>query len=467
MGPSAVRTVEHAEAVVTASLARAVRGRTRPFFRISNRMSKSLGFWSTWSLVVGAMIGSGVFLLPAVLAPYGSFSLAGWAVAATGTLFVALSLGSLARRIPRTGGPYVYTRAAFGDLPAFLIAWGYWIAVWSAVAALAVAFSGYMSVFIPSFASVPAAGAGGAIAILWLLTGVNTFGIRAVGFVQLATTLIKLLPLLLIAGLGFVFGDVTAIRATNPDNEPLGLLVAGLAALTMWAYVGMETATVPAEDVLAPERTIPRALVLGTLTATAVYVLATVGVMALVPAPELGQSSSPFADAAGVLFGPNGAILMGLAALVSIAGALNAAVLVCGQIPRAAARDGLFPARFGRLNSNDAPSVALFVSAGLSSVLILMNYSRGLVAAFTTLILLSTLTTLAPYAVSAAADLTLQRRDIRQGEPVQWQAIVVAAIALAFSVFAMIGAGIEVLAYGVVLLLAGLPMYMWLKKGTP
>ncbi len=422
-------------------------------------MAKSLGFWRTWALVVGTMIGSGVFLLPAVLAPYGSFSLIGWIVAATGTLFIALSLGALARRIPRIGGPYAYTRAAFGDLPGFLIAWGYWISVWSAMAAIAVAFSGYMSVFIPVLSSVPAAGAMAAVAVIWLFTGINLAGVRTVGIVQLATTFLKLLPLLAVAAAGFLAGNVTTLPATNPEVEPLPLLVAGVAMLTMWAYVGVEAATIPAEDIVAPQHTIPRALVLGTLTATAVYILATLGVMALVPTAELAESSSPFADAASAVFGTWGARLIGVGALVSIVGSLNSNILLSGQMPRAAALDGLFLARFKRLNSNGVPAFGLLVSAGLASALIAMNYSKGLVAAFELLILLSTLTTLIPYASSAASDLVLQRR----AGTTRWPSVAVAALALAFSLFAIIGSGGQVVGYGLILLAAGLPVYFWAR----
>ena len=429
-------------------------------------MSKSLGFWRSWALVVGTMIGSGVFLLPAVLAPYGSFSLLGWIVAATGTLFIALSLGALARRIPKIGGPYAYTRVAFGDLPAFLIAWGYWISVWSGSAAIAVAFSGYMSVFIPALASIPVAGAVGAIAVIWLFTGINIVGVRTAGIVQLATTLLKLLPLFAIAAAGLIAGDVTSIPATNPENEPFPLLIAGMAMLTMWAYVGMEAATIPAEDVIAPERTIPRALVTGTLTATAVYILATLGVMALVPTASLATSASPFADAASTLVGPWGAKLIGVGAIVSIVGALNSNILLGGQMPRAAALDRLFLARFERLTPNGTPAFGLLVSAGLASALIVMNYTKGLVAAFELMILLSTLTTLIPYAASAAADLVLQKRA--GSATIRWRAVAVAIGALLFSVFAIIGSGLEVVGYGSMLLAAGLPVYFWVtRKGQP
>ena len=159
-------------------------------------MRRSLGFWRSWALVVGIMIGNGIFMLPAVLAPYGSLSLLGWIFAGGGTLFIALMLGSLARRIPKLGGPYAYTRTAFGDLPGFLVAWGYWIAIWSAVAAGAVAFTGYFGLFVPQVTTEPIIGGVAALVIIWLITGVNVAGVKSAGIVQLVTTLLKLLPLI-------------------------------------------------------------------------------------------------------------------------------------------------------------------------------------------------------------------------------------------------------------------------------
>lgn len=426
-------------------------------------MKRSLGFWRSWALVVGIMIGNGIFMLPAVLAPYGSLSLLGWIFAGGGTLLVAVMLGSLARRIPKLGGPYAYTRTALGDLPGFLVAWGYWIAVWSATAAGAVAFAGYLGVFVPGVATDPVLGALTALAVIWVMTGINVAGVKTAGIVQLVTTLLKLLPLFLIAGTGLLVGDVTAVPAANPHDQSIPVLIASLVILTMWAYVGVECVTVPADDVVNPEKTIPRALVAGTLTVTAVYIIATYGVMALVPNADLAVSTSPFADAASIIFGPWGAGLVAFGAIISIAGSLNGNILVGGMMPRAIALDRLFPARFGDLNSAGAPGFALTVSGLLSSALIVMNYSRGLVAAFEVLILLSTLTTLLPYAASAVSELVLQKRDADEGGW-NWAAVSVAAGALGFSLFAIVGSGLEVAALGLILLAAGLPIYFWLTR---
>jgi basic amino acid/polyamine antiporter, APA family len=430
-------------------------------------MRRSLGFWRSWALVVGIMIGNGIFMLPAVLAPYGSLSFVGWIFAGGGTMFIALMLSSLARRIPKLGGPYIYTRTAFGDLPSFLVAWGYWISTWSGVAAGAVAFTGYFGVFVPQVSMEPIAGAVTSLAIIWLITGINVAGVKSAGIVQLATTLLKLLPLFLVAGSGLLLGDITNIHATNPNNEAFPLLIARLIMLTMWAFVGFEGVTIPADDVIEPEKTIPRAMIAGNLTTTVVYIIATYGVMALIPCAELATSTSPFADAASLIFGPWGAGLVAIGAIISIIGSLNGIILVGGMMPRAIAVDKLFPSPFAKLNTVGAPAFALIVSGLLSSALVVMNYTKGLVAAFETLILLSTLTTLLPYAASALSDVALQKRDAAVGKVKNWKSLSIAVGALAFSLFAIVGSGLEVAVYGLILLVAGLPIYYRLRRRDP
>ena len=422
-------------------------------------MTKTLGFWRCWALVVGSMIGNGVFLLPALLAPYGTYSLLGWLCAGLGTLFIAFTLGGLARMMPRLGGPYAYSRAAFGDTTGYLVGWGHWVSYVTATSAGAVAFTGYLAFFIQPLSDNPLLSGLTAVSIIWLITLVNLRGVRDVGVVQLATTIVKLLPLLLVALGGFLIGDITAVEARNPEQLSMPAMIATLVMITMWAYVGIENVTIPADDVIEPRKTIPRALIVGALSATVVYVLATSGAMALVPADVLAASTYPFADAASVLVGASGAALVSAGALVSIAGALNGNVLATAQLSRAIAKDDLFPTVFEPLNTSGVPASGLIVSSLLATVLIGMNYTRGLVAAFELLILVSTLATLLPYAVSALAAIALRRAPgTGEIEATEGPATVVALIALLFSLFAIAGSGWDVALYGLGLLLLGLPV---------
>ena len=427
-------------------------------------MQRSFGFWRSWALVVGSMIGNGIFLLPAVLAPYGSLSVLGWLFSGIGTLLIAFMLGTLAKRNPKLGGPYAYTHMAFGDLPSFFVGWGHWVSYCSATAVGGIAFVAYLGFFIPQLVETPAMGAIIALAVIWIVTALNISGTKSAGIFQLITTVLKLLPLFLIAGGGVLLGDVGGIPASNPHNESPVILMSGLVILTMWAFVGVENVTIAADEVIEPEKTIPRALLVGTLTAVAFYITATLGVMALVPQAELAQSSSPFADAAVVLFGNWGGALVAGGAIVSIVGALNGNVLTSGMLPRAIALDKLFPMRFANLNKAGSPVFSLVVAAAIASLLIVMNYTKGLLAAFEMLIILSTLTTLLPYAASALSEFVLQKRDAAQGKGVSYKTLIIALGALLFSLFAIVGSGLDVAAYGLVLLAAGYPIYRLQKR---
>jgi APA family basic amino acid/polyamine antiporter len=232
----------------------------------------------------------------------------------------------------------------------------------------------------------------------------------------------------------------------------------------MWAYVGIENVTIPADDVIKPRQTIPRALIAGAISATLVYVIATMGVMALVPQSQLVESTSPFADAAVRVVGDWGASFVAIGALISIVGALNGNILATGMLGRAIALDALFPHRFERMNNAGAPVSSLVVSSILASLFIGMNYTRGLVAAFELLILLSTLTTLLPYALATLAEIVLQFRDRREGIDMSRVSLVIAIGAFMFSLFAIVGSGLEIAAYGSILLLAGVPVYLLTGK---
>lgn len=410
------------------------------------------------------MIGNGIFLLPAVLAPYGSLSTLGWIFSGLGTLLIAFMLGNLASRNPKLGGPYAYTHMAFGDLPSFFVGWGHWVSYCSATAVGGIAAVAYLSFFIPQLMEIPVYGALTSLALIWIVTALNISSTKSAGIFQLVTTVLKLLPLFVIAGGGVILGDVASIPANNPKNESVPLLISGLVILTMWAFVGVENVTIAADEVIDPKKTIPRALIAGALTAVAFYIAATLGVMALIPADELAQSSSPFADAATVLLGTWGGGLVAIGAIVSIVGALNGNVLASGMLSRAIAVDKLFPARFAKLTKAGSPAFSLTVAACIASVLIVMNYTKGLLAAFEMLIVLSTLTTLLPYAMSSLAELVLQRRDVGAGGSSNIRQLAIAIGALAFTLFAIVGSGLLIASYGLILLAAGYPIYRMQKK---
>jgi APA family basic amino acid/polyamine antiporter len=414
------------------------------------------------ALVVGNVVGSGVYLLPASLAPFGPSGLVAWLPVAAGALLLAVVFAALARAFPREGGPYAFTREAFGERAAFVVAWSYWVSVWVGNAALATAGVSYASALLPGLAATPGASAASAVAAVWVFTLVNAFGIRAAGWVQAVTTVLKLLPLAAVAAAGALALPRVGTAALADAPLTPGSVTAA-ATLALWALVGFEAATVPAEKVEDPARTVPRATIAGTALSAVFCSLACAAVLVLVPAGELAASTAPLADAARRLWGDAAAAAVAGLAAVSAFGALNGWILLQGELPWAMARDGLLPRALARESGRGVPATALFGTSVLASAVLLVNAHRGAAQVFTAMILLSTIANLVVYLACSAALLALARRGRSFGRrpgPV----VAAAALGAAFSAWAIAGAGREAVLSGAALLLAGLPLHAWTRR---
>ncbi len=419
-----------------------------------------LGFWAATSMVTGNMIGSGIFLLPASLAVFGGISLAGWLFSTAGSILLALVFAGLARQVRGSGGPYLYTRAGFGEVPGFLVAWGYWISIVATNAAIAIALVSYLSVLWPALTNHAGWSTLVTLGFVWLLVAVNIRGIREAGNVQLVSTVLKILPLLAVGAVGLFYLEPAHFQPWNLSDQSAFSAVTATAALTVWAFLGLESANIPASEVEDSVLNVPRAAVAGTVIAAVVYIPGTIAVMGLISPAELAQSNAPFADAAALLWGPWGYYLIGAGAIISCFGALNGWTLCLGQIPMAAAADDLFPKFFGEKSSTGTPAKGIVVSSIFVSLLVLMNASESLVNQFTHVILLATLAALLPYLLCSLARLTIA---IKTGEPLSFLDVLVSLLAAAFSIWAIMGTGMETIYWGAFLLMLGLPVHVWVK----
>lgn len=424
-----------------------------------SKTTRQIGIVTTTALVIGNMVGSGIFLLPASLAPYGIYSLWGWILSTLGALLLAWVFSSLSRRVSRAGGPYAYPREAFGDFGGFLIAWIYWLSILGTNAAIAVAFASYLVPFFPALHASPLLGGLAAIVATWFLTAINIWGVHAAGKVQVITVILKLSPLLALAAAGIFYFNPHIMAAGHSTASPAASINTA-AAFTMWAFLGLECATVPAGHVRNASKTIPRATMLGTIIAAVFYIASTTVIMGIIPSTSLAHSNAPFADAAKLIWGSWAGYLIAGAALVSCFGALNGWILMQGQLPQAVARDGLFPKVLAKESRFGTPAVALIVSSVLATLLILANYSHGLVAMFNVIILLTTFFTLVPYLFCAMAEIVLARRHGRESRA-PWRNVVLASLAFAFALWAAAGTGKDSIYWGGLLLLAGIPVYVW------
>lgn len=426
-----------------------------------SQSKKKLGLWTSTSLVAGNMIGAGVFLMPAALATYGSISLIGWLVATIGAFLLAKVFSNLSKLMPQAnGGPYAFSYKGFGDFTGFLVAWGYWISIWTANAAITVSLISALSTFFPILASNAIAAVLTGLGSIWLLTWINTLGIITSGKLQLVTTLLKIIPLLLVGFVGLFYMRTSNFLPFNSTSGNSFSAITATATLTFFSFLGLECATVPSGSVLNPEKTIPRATMFGTGLVAVIYIVSSISIMGMIPANVLQHSVTPFADAAAIIWGNSARYWVSAGVAIAAFGALNGWILIQGQLPAAIAKDHLFPSIFGKENKRGAPATGILISSILVSVLMMMNYSKSLAEQFKFLILMSTFTVLLPYLFCSAAYIIIRMQQQIKGK---WlQAVLLALLAFAFSLWAIAGAGQETVYWGFIFLIAGTPFYVWI-----
>ena len=408
---------------------------------------RQLGFWMTWSVVVGTMIGSGIFMLPASLAPFGPNAIAGWLVSGLGAVALAYSIGRLART--GGGGIQSYIAQAFGPFVAFLATFAFWISTWAALAAVSVAGSAAVGRLVPALSSDTSV-ALVAVGILLAFQATNALGARSTGRLAVVAALLKILPLIAVLVVLVqveVGGEPMAALAPMPltlDN------IAAASAITLFAMLGFENAAAPVDKVKDPGRTIPRAMVGGTAFVALLYLLVSGAILLLLPVDVANNSNSPFADAIGRGWGGIGVTLAALGIAVSAAGYVNANVLVCGELGYSMALRGEMPAFLARTIGENTPLNAQLLGTALSSALILSNMSKGTADLFTFMALLTACATLWLYLAASLAALKQRPSGV---------ALAAVVAALAFTLFAFYGSGWEANLWSLALLATGAIVY--------
>jgi len=426
-----------------------------------------MGIWMCTALVLGNIIGTAVFMLPVALAPYGLNSVPAWLFTAAGAMMLAYVFARLARDLPESGGPFAYTRAAFGPFAGFVVAWGYWISIWVGNAAISTGSVAYMGAVVPELTATPQASAFAAVALIWLFTAINLLGVRSMGTVQVVTSALKLVLLVAVIGLGalLLLRDPAPISTAMSATHFEFTAITAAATLTLWAMLGLESATVPADKVENPERNIPRATLLGTGLAALISLLACGIVQVLIPAEELAQSTAPFAEVIRVLLGDGAAIALAVFATISGLGALNGWTMLQAELPAAMAKSGVFPPVFASVSSRNVPVFGLVFTSTLASALVLANSSRTLASLYTFMILISTSATLVLYLAVALAAIRLQRAGrVRPTAAGAGLLLACGTLGALYSIWTLVGAGGEAFAWCLALLAAGVPVYWWQRR---
>ncbi|MDC0668754.1 APC family permease [Nannocystis radixulma] len=421
-------------------------------------MVRGLGLVATTALVVGNMIGSGIYVIPSSLAETaGPLGLVAWAINAAGYLCLTAVFADLGGAYPVSGGLQAFARRAFGDLVGLEVGFLYWLCAVIGNAAFLTAFVGYLAVLWPA-AGDPLVAFAVSQALLWALTLTNAVGVRAGGAIQVVTTICKLTPLVLLSVALWPLASLEHVQPFAPRGW--GSLLPAV-SLVSWLFVGMESVTVPAEEIRGAGRTIRRSVYIGFSLTCAVYLLVLGSLSLAVPADLLAKSASPLADVAAHHFGPTAATLVTIGALVSVAGILNGWVLVTSRMAHATARDGLAPRALAVLHPRfGTPTRALVLTALLSGALVGLYFSGTTLEIYNFIALLSTATALVAVGAACAAQMVLMRREPDRFTPAQrrrgpWTA----AIGLAVVVLMIAGSGADIVALTAGCVLLPLPYW--------
>jgi arginine:ornithine antiporter/lysine permease len=434
--------------------------------------SRKLGLGALSAVVIGSMIGSGVFSLPQNMAA-GAGPLAiiiGWGISGVGILALAFVYQGLATRKPALdAGPYAYAKAGFGPFIGFNSAWGYWLSAWIGNVSYVVVMFSALSYFFPAF------GQGntwqailGASIVLWLIHALILSGVRQAAIVNLITTIAKLAPIVLFIAIAIVAFkiDIFSLDFSGAGNVKLGSVLSQVKStmlVTLWVFIGIEGASVVSGRA-ARRKDIGLATMTGFLTCLALYALVSLLALGIMTQPELAALKNP--SMAGVLehiVGPWGAVVINVALVVSVLGAFLAWTLLAAEVPHVAARDGTLPRFFGGENKQGAPATSLWITNGLVQVFLIVAFFAN--STYQSLFSIASVAILVPYVFSGvyAAKLAITGEAYREGES-RARDFVAGAVATIYGIWLVYAAGPAYLFMAAMLYAPGIVVYVIARR---
>ncbi|MGD0979616.1 MAG: amino acid permease [Candidatus Bathyarchaeia archaeon] len=425
------------------------------------KLQSQLTLFDVTNLVVGAIIGADIYVASQFGARYlGPFSLVVWVIAGAMAIVIALCFAQCASLLPKVGGPYAYAKEAWGPFLGFIVGWSLWLAEWVSLAVFPVAFVQYLTFFLPNMGIILQIIIKG-LFVLFLIAS-NIFGVRAAGRMNDVLTIVKLAPLILFAAIGLLFVIVhPAIAASNfSPLLPNGLGSFGLAlVLIFWAYAGFEISTIPAEEIKDAKKTIPRAIVLGIAIVTVFYLVTNVLLFAVRPAAQLMNDNAPMVAATQTALSWNhplllvGVAIVGIGALISVAGSDESGMIGTSRLGYALAADGLFPSVFAKIHPKfKTPYLGIIIQA--VTALIAAVYGSLAILIATSVFLLGV-----AYLATALSVFWLRKKC--PGTQSRWEATpVIPILGIIFSVVLIVLCGIGQILTGIVMLAVGIPIYI-------
>ena len=422
-------------------------------YNIDNKIE----FRESITLVIGNMIGAGIFMLPISLSEYGSISIFGWIISGLIAIVLAKIFKKLSKKYPGESGPFTYTNIFFGEFIAFVVVWGYWVSILLLNASLAIAVTSYSTVFIPELAN-QYYNISFSIFIIFIISIIGYKGIRGIGNFQFYTTVIKIIPLILTVIIGFLFFNIENFFPLNISTETDFKAITISTTLTFFAFLGIESATVPEDKIKNPIENVSKATSYGVGFTFILYILSTIALIGILSPEQIQDSNAPFADAGGVIFGDYARYIMAFFAIVSALGCLNGWTLLQIELPKNLSKNNLFPEVFSKENSNKVPISGLIISNIIVVGLISMNYSKDLSNIFTYLILTSTFCTLILYLLLTIGEIVLifkNKKYLRTN--------FISIPVFLFLIWMIIGVGYDSILLGLLLLSISIPIYFYQK----
>ncbi|MBW6410575.1 APC family permease [Clostridium weizhouense] len=429
----------------------------------NNNMKKEISLFMATMLVCGNMIGSGVFMLPATLAQVSGplATIIAWIITTIGSILIAISFANLGSKYPSTGGAYQYTKEAFGEFTGFLSAWLYWNGSWIGNAAIIVALSSYSKAFIPQLQN-PIASIIYTSVILWIFTILNIVGVKEAGKFQTFATIFKIVFFSVFIVSAFLNFDKINLMPLIPEGKSLETIPLA-ATSTLWAFVGLESSTVTAGEIKNPETNVRKSTIYGMIIASVIYFLISIGCMGAMSNLELATSTAPLTDILTNILGNSVGKFLTVSVVICILGTTIGWLLSTARVSYAAGEDGVFPKFFGKLHPKyGTPINSLIIGSVLVNALLIMNYQKSMVSAFTFITILATLSFLPVYLLTVSAEMMLMFKGKTDFSfKLFIKKSIIPLLAFIYSIWTIYGSGAETVMWGFVLMLIGIPFYIY------
>ena len=429
----------------------------------NKNLKKDIGLFMATMLVCGNMIGSGVFMIPATLAEVSGplATILAWILTTIGSILVAISFANLGSKFPETGGAYQYVKEAFGEFAGFLSAWLYWNGSWIGNTAILVTLTSYSAAIFPVL-NKPLYSIIYSSLVLWAVTILNIVGVKQAGKIQSFTTVFKIVFFALFIIIAFLNFDKNNLLPLLPKNK--GLETISLAATTtLWAFIGLESATVAAGEIRNPEKNVKRSTIYGLIISAVIYLLISIASMGAMPNEVLAKSTAPLTDILTRSLGNSVGVIISAIVVVSILGTTIGWILATARVAYAAGQDGVFPKIFGKVSSKyNTPVYSLIISGILVNILLLTNYQKSMVSAFSFITILATLSYLPVYLLSVSAEIMIMFRDEKEisiGKFISKS--IIPLLAFIYTLWTIYGSGAETVMWGFILMLLGIPFYIY------